>query len=102
MDSQCAATPFGAGENPRIAIVGTGGMGRSHAEDGHVKNEQVVTLRDIDDHNLEPAALVHVRNTPRHGADGHGPAGQPRSTHRYADRMGRRASARRTRWRSWR
>jgi len=59
VDSQCAATPFGAGENLRIAIVGAGGMGRSHAEDGHVKNEQVVTLRDIDDHNLEPAALVH-------------------------------------------
>jgi len=36
----------------------------------------------------------------RHGADGHGLAGQPRPTHRQADRMGRRASARRTRWRS--
>ena len=59
MDSQCAATPFGAGENLRIAIVGAGGMGRSHAEDGHVKNKQVVILRAIDDHNLEPAALLH-------------------------------------------
>jgi len=49
-----------AGENLRIAIV-AGGMGRSHLEDGHVRNEQVVTLRDIEDHNLESAALVRCR-----------------------------------------
>jgi predicted dehydrogenase len=43
----------------RIAIVGAGGMGRSHVEDPNVKKERVVALCDIDDHNLESAAKVH-------------------------------------------
>jgi predicted dehydrogenase len=51
----------GASEKLRIAIVGAGGMGRSHVEDGHVKSELVVALCDIDDHNLESAAQVHPR-----------------------------------------
>ena len=49
----------GAGENPRIAIAGAAGTGRSHVEDGHVKNEQLMTVRDIDDHDPETTALVH-------------------------------------------
>ena len=48
-----------AGEKLRIAIVGTGGMGRSHVEDAHVKAEHVVALCDIDEHNLDAAAKVH-------------------------------------------
>jgi predicted dehydrogenase len=51
----------GPGERLRIAIVGAGGMGRSHVEDPHVKKEQVVALCDIDDHNLESAAKVHPK-----------------------------------------
>jgi hypothetical protein len=43
---------LGAGKNFRFAFVDAGGMGRSHVEDGHVKNEQVVILRDIDNYNL--------------------------------------------------
>ena len=46
----------GAGENPRITIVGAGGTGRSHVEVVHVENEQLMTLRDINDHGLESAA----------------------------------------------
>jgi len=47
-----------AGRNLRIAIVGAGGIGRSHVEDGHVKNEQFVILRDIDNYNLESAPSI--------------------------------------------
>jgi len=46
------------GKSFRIAFVGAGGMGRSHVEDGHVKNEQVVILRDIDNYNLESAPSI--------------------------------------------
>ncbi|MFO0889209.1 MAG: Gfo/Idh/MocA family oxidoreductase [Isosphaeraceae bacterium] len=49
----------GANEKIRIAIVGAGGMGRSHVEDPHVKNEQVVALCDIDENRLASAAKVH-------------------------------------------
>ena len=50
---------LGANEKLRIAMVGTGGMGRSHVEDAHVKREHVAALCDIDEHNLESAAKVH-------------------------------------------
>lgn len=45
----------------RIAIVGAGGMGRSHVDDPHVRNEQVVALCDIDERHLESAGKVHPR-----------------------------------------
>lgn len=44
-----------------IAIVGVGGMGRSHVEDGQVAKENVVALCDIDDHNLDSAAKIHSK-----------------------------------------
>jgi predicted dehydrogenase len=50
---------FPANEALRIAIVGAGGMGRSHVEDANVKKEQVVALCDIDDRNLHRAATTH-------------------------------------------
>lgn len=50
-----------ANDKVRIAIVGAGGMGRSHVEDGNVKAEQVVALCDIDDRNLDSAGQVHPK-----------------------------------------
>jgi len=91
---------LGAGENLPIAIAGAGagagagGMGRSRVEDGHVKNEQVVTSprhRRSQPGIGRPGSMKaikmerHARSAfemARHGADGHGPAWQPRLTHR--------------------
>ena len=50
---------FPANEKLRIAIVGVGGMGGSHVNDGEVKKEEVVALCDIDDRSLYNAAKVH-------------------------------------------
>jgi predicted dehydrogenase len=47
---------FPANEKLNIAIVGVGGMGRGHVNDGEVKKENVVALCDIDDRNLYAAA----------------------------------------------
>jgi predicted dehydrogenase len=44
-----------------IAIVGVGGMGRSHVDDDEVKKENVVALCDIDDNELGSAAKVHPK-----------------------------------------
>jgi predicted dehydrogenase len=46
-------------EKLNIAIVGVGGMGGSHVNDGAVKRENVVALCDIDEHSLDGAAKVH-------------------------------------------
>jgi predicted dehydrogenase len=48
-----------ANEKLNIAIVGVGGMGKSHVDDGEVKKENVVALCDIDDENLDKASKVH-------------------------------------------
>ncbi len=50
---------FPANEKLNIAIVGVGGMGRGHVNDGEVKRENVVALCDIDDHSLDNASKVH-------------------------------------------
>ena len=47
---------FPANEKLNIAIVGVGGMGRGHVNDGAVRQENVVALCDIDDRNLYSAA----------------------------------------------
>jgi predicted dehydrogenase len=47
---------YPANEKLNIAIVGVGGMGRGHVNDGEVKKENVVALCDIDDKNLYSAA----------------------------------------------
>jgi len=48
-----------ANEKLNIAIVGVGGMGGSHVNDGEVKKENVVALCDIDDNSLNAASKVH-------------------------------------------
>lgn len=50
-----------ANEKVNIAIVGVGGMGGSHVNDGDVKKENVVALCDIDEHNLDNASKVHPK-----------------------------------------
>jgi predicted dehydrogenase len=50
---------YPANEKLNIAIVGVGGQGRSHVNDGQVKMENVVALCDIDDRSLFGAAEVH-------------------------------------------
>lgn len=42
-----------------IAIVGVGGMGRGHVDDGEVKKENVVALCDIDEKSLDGASKIH-------------------------------------------
>lgn len=56
-------TTWGASPNEKlnIAIVGAGGMGRSHVEDAEVVKENVVALCDIDENNLAGAAKIHPK-----------------------------------------
>ncbi len=56
MPSMAADSP---NEKVNIAIVGVGGMGGSHVNDGEVKKQNVVALCDIDDNNLDNASKVH-------------------------------------------
>ena len=47
---------YPANEKLNIAIVGVGGMGRGHVNDGEVRKENIIALCDIDDKNLYSAA----------------------------------------------
>ena len=48
-----------ANEKVRIALVGVGGMGKTHVEDEVVKQEQVVALVDVDENHLNAASEIH-------------------------------------------